>query len=323
MNIVIVGCGGIARAHAECVEMTGQDRLAAVADVDFSAAESFAARWGGKPFRSVEDLLREVSPDAAIVCTPPNTHREVVSALLGAGVPVLCEKPLAHTVADAEALADLAAATGLPAYVAYCHRFNPAARLMRDRAREGAAGRLHTFRNAFLGFAPHLTTAWRTEPGISGGGCLMDNGSHSIDLQQFIAGPVTDVQARLHFDGPGRGDVAADLLTVSEGGAAGLISVSYVSPRPEARIELIGTEMALAYDYSTGGSAVLAYRPGREPEPVELPAGSEVRFVEQYRAFREALQGRPTDLATFDEGLSVSRIIDRCQRQAGITGGIA
>ncbi len=323
MNVAIIGCGGIARAHAECVREFEEDHLAAVADIDREAAERFAAQWGGKPFPTVENLLAETLPDAAIVCTPPNTHRAVVSALLTAGVPVLCEKPLAHIVRDAEALADLAGETGLPAYVAYCHRFNPAARLMRDYVGQGRTGRVHTFRNAFIGFAPHLTTAWRTEPDISGGGCLMDNGSHSVDLQQFILGPIADVYASLHFDGQGRGDVAADLLTISESGVAGLISVSYVSPKPEARFEIIGNEMALEYDYATSGATVTAYRPGHDPERLPLPAGCDVRFIEQYRAFREALQGRPTDLATFEDGLSVSRIIDRCQRQAGITGGIA
>ncbi|BCW97355.1 MAG: oxidoreductase [Armatimonadota bacterium] len=323
MKVAIIGCGGIARAHAECVREFEEDRLVAVADIDREAAERFAAQWGGQPFPTVEDLLAKTLPDAAIVCTPPNTHREVVSALLSAGVPVLCEKPLAHIVRDAEALADLARETGLPAYVAYCHRFNPAARLMREYVRDGRTGRVHTFRNAFIGYAPHLTYAWRTEPDISGGGCLMDNGSHSIDLQQFILGPIVDVSARLHFDGQGRGDVAADVLAVGENGVAGLISVSYVSPRGEARFEIIGTEMSLEYDYATSGATVTAYRPGGEPERLELPGGCGVRFVEQYRAFREALQGRPTDLATFEEGLSVSRIVDRCQRQAGITGGIA
>ncbi len=300
--------------------MSDTDRLVAVADIDTEAAGRFAEQWDARPFASVSDLLREVTPDAAIVCTPPNTHREIVSVLLQAGIPVLCEKPLAHNLQDAEELAGLAAQTGLPAYVAYCHRFNPAARLMRDYARQGRLGRAHTFRNAFIGYAPHLTTAWRTEVDISGGGCLMDNGSHSLDLQQFILGPIASATARLHFDGPGRGDVAADLLTISEGGGAGLITVSYVSPKPEARFEVIGTELSLEYDYATSGKSVTVYRPGAEPERQEMSAGCEVRFLEQYRAFREALQGRPTDLATFEDGLRVSRVIDECQRKAGVTG---
>lgn len=321
MRVAITGCGGIAAAHAQCVEMAG-DEIIAVADVNEDAARQFAGKHGGVAFKDVEDLLAQARPDAAIVCTPPNSHSAIVTALLEAGVPVLCEKPLAHTVADASDLVDAARRTGVPAYVAYCHRFNPAARLMRDYAREGKLGTLFTFRNAFVGSAPQLTTAWRTDPEISGGGCLMDNGSHSLDILQFIVGPVSEVWSKLHFAAEGRGDVAADLLTVGEGGVAGLISVSYVSARPQAVFEVIGSEMALQYDYESSGSTVTAFRPGAEPALIEMQAGCDVRFIEQYRAFSEAMKGRPTALATFDEALSVSRVIDRCQQQAGTPGGV-
>ncbi len=322
MKIAIIGCGGIANAHAQCVEMTDADALVSVADINPAAAREFGDQWGAQAFGTVEALLAETAPDAAIVCTPPNSHRQIVSLLLESGVPVLCEKPLAHTVADGEALVDVASRTGLPAYVAYCHRFNPAAQLMREYVEQGRLGTLHTFRNAFTGSAPQLTTAWRTDLEVAGGGCLMDNGSHSIDILQFITGPVRDVRAQLHFAHEGRGDVAADLITLGESGVAGLISVSYVSARGEAKFEVIGSDMALEYDYVSSGSTVTVYRPASEPVKQDLPAGCEVRFIEQYRAFREALQGRPTMLATFEEALAVSRVIDRCQQQAGIQGTV-
>ncbi len=318
MKVAIVGCGLIADIHARCVGLVEEDRLVSVADVNPSAARAFGDKFGAQAFGSVEALLAETAPEAAIVCTPPNSHRQIAGLLLESGVPVLCEKPLAHSLSDAEALVDIASRTGLPAYVAYCHRFNPATQLMREYVQQGRLGVVHTFRNAFIESSPGIVDTWHTDPQVAGGGCLIGHGSHSIDILQFITGPVVDVRAQLHFAEEGRGDVAADLITLGENGVAGLISVSHVSARDESRFEVIGTEMAMEYDYVTSGRTVTIYRPSADPVKEDLPESCDVRFLEQYRAFREALHGRPTLLATFEDGLSVSRVVDRCQRQAGI-----
>ncbi len=140
MKVAVIGCGGIAKAHLQCTQLCGDELVAAV-DTNLENANAAVEQYGGIAMSNVDEMLAKVAPDAAVIATPPNVHKEIGSKLMQAGIPILCEKPLAHTVEDAEALVELADKTGIPAYVAYCHRFTPASQVMRDYAREGKFGR--------------------------------------------------------------------------------------------------------------------------------------------------------------------------------------
>lgn len=315
MRVAMVGCGGIADTHLQCIGLAG-DQLVAAVDTNPDNAKAAAEKYGGAAMPSVDEALRSTSPDAAIIAAPPNVHREIVDALLTAGIPVLCEKPLAHTVADAEAMVETARSAGVPAFVAYCHRFNPAAQAAREMVREGKLGRVLYFRNGFTGYVTAFDDSWRLDPAVSGGGSMIDTGSHSLDLFQFIIGPVTDITASLYFRDAGRGDHAGSLMALSKDGIAGHIMFGWVNSKPECMFEVVGADMSVSYDYVTSGATIQVYRPDAEVENVPLEAGCEVRFLGQYKAFRDAVEGRPTMLATFADALSVSRLCERCYDQA-------
>ncbi len=311
MKIAMVGCGGIAQRHLITISEAGDELVAAV-DPVIENAHRAADQYGGQVLAGVEGMLAVLKPEAAVIASPPNVHLANVVPLLRAGVPVLLEKPIAHNAEDAEALVAVQAETGTPAFVAYCHRYNPAVQFVREAYREGRLGHVNYWLNQFTGWAPQFMEAWRTDPAVAGSGVVGDNGSHAVDIFQFIFGPLREVHATLHYPQEGRADGEATIMGVSEGGVPCHLMVGFLDAKGEAFFEAVGTGGALKYDYGTSGATIESWRPGEPSEAVPLVADAEVRFAAQFEAFKAALGGEHTELCTFEEGLGVQRVIDRC-----------
>ena len=128
------------------------------------------------------------------MCTPGDTHAEIAIAALEAGKHVLCEKPLANTVEEAEAMAaaaDKAAANGVRSMVGFTYRRVPAIALARQLVAEGRLGTLHHVRAQYLQdwiVDPEAPLSWRLDKSKAGSGALGDIGAHIVDLTQFITG---------------------------------------------------------------------------------------------------------------------------------------
>ena len=193
-RVALLGAGAIARAHADALAALPGCELAAVADTDFAAARRLADPAGARAFPGVEALLAEDRPDAAIVCVPPAMHEGVVAATLSAGVPTLCEKPLAPTPAAARRMAALAASTGT--LLALASKFRFAAGVLAAK-RLLDSGELGAVRLAEIAFTSSMDMAgrWHADPAVSGGGVVMDNGPHAADLARLLFGPVAAVSA--------------------------------------------------------------------------------------------------------------------------------
>ncbi len=317
MKIAMVGCGGIAQRHLITITEAGDEVVAAVDPVRENAQRA-ADQYGGQVFAGVEAMLAALTPEAAVIASPPNVHLANVEPLLRAGVPVLLEKPIAHNVADAQALAAVQAETGVPAFVAYCHRFNPAVQYVREAYRAGRLGHVNFWLNQFTGWAPQFMEAWRTDPAVAGSGVIGDNGSHAVDIFQYIFGPLREVHATLYYPQAGRADGEATIFGVSESGVPAHFMVGFLDTKGAAYFEAVGTELSLTYDYGASGATITAQAPGQPAETVALPADSGVRFAAQFEAFKAAIGGADTDLCTFAEGLQVQEVIDKC-----VTGGAA
>ena len=106
MRLAMIGCGAIARAHAAAIEVLPGVELAAVVDNDGEALSKAESELEAPGFGSVDELVAAQIADAACICTPPATHKPLAEMLLGAGLDVLCEKPLATSADDARAMID-------------------------------------------------------------------------------------------------------------------------------------------------------------------------------------------------------------------------
>ena len=191
--IAVVGAGAIGRAHAELIARTPGCLLAGIADPATPAAD-LAARLAAPYFADHRAMLDAVEIDAAIVATPNATHLPVALDFIERGVPVIVEKPIAHTVEDARALTRAAQAAGVPVLVGHHRRHNPIIGMARQMIDEGRLGRLTSANILYTFQKPpeYFDLGWRRKPG---GGPILINLIHEIDLVRYVCGEIAAVQA--------------------------------------------------------------------------------------------------------------------------------
>ncbi|MEZ6124069.1 MAG: Gfo/Idh/MocA family oxidoreductase [Planctomycetaceae bacterium] len=192
-TFVLIGAGGISKAYAQAFANGLPYELVGVADIRKEAAEEVAAIVGAQAFDDIEIMVTELQPTAAIVCTPPNTHAAICIELMNLGIHVLCEKPLAVTSQDARRMISAADANEVVFTMGSKFRFVEDVQEARRIIESGRLGEIILFENTFAGYVD-MSTRWNSNPEISGGGVLIDNGTHSIDIMRFLLGSVTELQ---------------------------------------------------------------------------------------------------------------------------------
>ncbi|NKQ53634.1 Gfo/Idh/MocA family oxidoreductase [Amycolatopsis sp. K13G38] len=204
IGVAVIGAGMAGRAHAAGYRGAGtvfgldrpEVRLVAIADINTGLAEDARRRYGFERIEADWRALAEASDvDAVSVVVANQLHREMLETLLAAGKHVLCEKPLAPTVADGRAMARAAAASDRVAAVGFTYRRSPAASAIRDELASGRLGEVFHFNgHAWYDYAldPLTPMSWRYRGG-PGTGILADTGSHLLDLAEYLCGPVTRV----------------------------------------------------------------------------------------------------------------------------------
>ncbi len=190
----LVGAGAIAQTYGQAFTKSQRCKLVAVADCRPAAARALADATGAAAFGDAEAMAEGAALDGVIVCTPPATHRPVCCDLLARGLHVLCEKPLALDSASARAMIDAAEARGLVFTMASKFRYVPDVARARDLIAAGLIGEVVLFENVFTGRVD-MTRRWNSDPRISGGGVLIDNGTHSVDVTRFFLGELAEIQA--------------------------------------------------------------------------------------------------------------------------------
>ncbi len=190
----IIGAGAIANTYAAVIEQSAGAELTAVADINEQATAACAEPANAAQFKSHQELLGSNLCDAVIVSTPPAAHEAIVLDAVAQGVPVLCEKPFAVEGASARRIADAARSQNV--LVAMASKFRYVDDLCRARVmvKEGAIGDLRLVENVFTGVVD-MSERWNSQKEVSGGGVLIDNGTHSVDIIRFLAGPIQSVFA--------------------------------------------------------------------------------------------------------------------------------
>ena len=194
LRIGIVGCGGIAKAHLAGYRHDDNVEIASVFDVSTAAANAFASECGSRIAHTTIEMALDDHLDAVSICTPPGMHLEVALPFVHARIAVLCEKPLEANALKAKQLYDEVLKRKTLFMTAYCHRFHPAVIELKKLVAIGTLGKPIFFRNIFGGYYK-LKGNHRSVLGLSGGGCVIDNCSHSVDLFRFLVGEPTEIQA--------------------------------------------------------------------------------------------------------------------------------
>ena len=191
LRIAVVGMGGIGNLHAQCYEKDPLSKLVAVCDIIKERADAAAQRYGVPAFYSVKTMLKSgITIDCASMCTAGiengGDHYKPTMELLGAGIPVLGEKPISNEVPKAKRMVALAKKKRLRYAVNLNHRFTPAARLARTWVDEGRLGRLH-----IINMTMWINNPNETSPHFH----IRALHPHSIDVMRYFCGDVVSVQA--------------------------------------------------------------------------------------------------------------------------------
>jgi predicted dehydrogenase len=194
LQYAIIGAGAIARAYADALQRTAQIAVVAVVDVLPEAAQILAGELGCSYSSSVTALLSERDVDIAVVCTPPATHAAISIELLNRGVHVLCEKPFSLSVEDALSMIFAANANGVKLTMASKFRYVDDVVTARAMLWSGSIGEPILLENTFTQRVD-MSNRWNSNPQLSGGGVLIDNGTHSVDVIRYFLGEVAEVTA--------------------------------------------------------------------------------------------------------------------------------
>lgn len=195
IRLALVGAGGIAQSYGQAFLGHPDARLVAVADVQLSAAERLAGMIGDcVAFSDFKALPDAAAIDAVIISTPPNSHEELATYFLSAGVHVLCEKPFTIGAESANRMVMAARNANRVLTMASKFRYVPDVIKAKSLIEDGLIGEVVLFENAFTSRVD-MRSRWNSNPAISGGGVLIDNGAHSLDLTRYFLGPLAEVHA--------------------------------------------------------------------------------------------------------------------------------
>ena len=265
LRIGIAGCGAISRNHLEAFRALDDTVIVGVCDIDLQRAKDTAKAWEiPAAVNTVQELLG-MDLDIISVCTPHPTHEEVVLQAAAAGVNVLCEKPIATVLASAERMVQACDDAGVKLGVLFQRRFWPAAQRIRIAIDDGTLGRpIMGQCSVMLHREPEYYSrdAWRGTWANDGGGVLMTQAIHYIDLLQWFMGDVAEVYGKINTYKHGEHieveDSATAVITFTSGAMATLEASTAVSPSLGVQIRVTG---------ETGASASLT----------EFPEGSDGR----------------------------------------------
>jgi predicted dehydrogenase len=176
-----------ADSYAELLAQMPDVEVVGLADPDEGRGRAFAAAHS-IAFLGARDALLGERPDAVLVTSENVYHRDDVEAVAASGSHVLCEKPLATTVADARATVDACAAAGVRLMTAFPMRFSPPVRQVESRIAGGGIGRVRAVAAVNQGQLPSRHRAWFADPDLAGGGAVMDHTVHVVDLLRWILG---------------------------------------------------------------------------------------------------------------------------------------
>lgn len=336
INWGIVGCGWVARDYvAPGILAAPNARLLALSDPDTRAMAAIAMLSPGVVAPAgLDEFLHLPGLDAVYIATPNHLHRPLTEAAARAGKHVLCEKPMATSVADAEAMVRACREAHVQYGTAFDQRFQARHRKLKELAASGALGTITAARVHYACWTPRdwvpptqsAHDNWRVDPARAGGGAFIDLAPHGLDLLQWIVGaPIVEVGCLLQrrvFDYPV--DDGAVLMGRFVNEALLTMNVAYNCPDafPRRTLEIIGTKaMAIAVNtmgQTPGGTLILVDAQTGQSREIAVSEAEDVSpFQTQIEAFSQSLLGGVSFPFPPERDLHTMRLLQAAQAKAG------
>lgn len=313
LRCALIGAGRIAQTYAQALAVCDELRTVAVVDTNAEAASKLAGTLGCRAYQSPEALIA-IRPDveAVVLCTPPVTHKALATLCMAQGWHVLCEKPFCLDVASARAMIRSAGRQGVVLTMA--SKFRYVADVIQARAiiQSGLLGEVVLFENVFASRVD-MSRRWNADPLVSGGGVLMDNGTHSVDLMRYFLGPLADVQA---VEGKRVQQLPVEdtirIYVRSAGGVLGSIDLSWsLNKEQDAYLTLHGSAGTLVVGWKES-----KYRLHDAPEWTVFGKGYDKvqAFRSQLTNFARAVRGQEQLLITGEDALASVEVVSAAYR---------
>ena len=332
-RIAIIGLGMAVTPHAKSL-VDLKDRVEVVAAFSPSEArrKSFGEKFAFPLSGDLDAILADKSIDCIEILTPPNTHLDLVRKCAAAGKHILLEKPLEISTERSLTLVEVAEKAGVTLGVMLQHRFRPAGMRLRDMLRAGELGKIVNCSTVIRLWRPqsYYDVEGRGTKARDGGGVLITQGIHTLDLMLSLAGPVSEVRGYTTTSSVHRMETE-DMVVAAvkfENGALGTIDATTAAyPGFAERIEIVGEEASASL---VGSDLSVAHHDGRVTElKTEFGGGGTgadpMAFPNDWHRgviadFLDALDDRRAPMVSGREALKVHRLIDALL-EAGATGG--
>ncbi|MBM7691264.1 putative dehydrogenase [Peribacillus deserti] len=271
IKIGVVGCGSIARhRHLPEYEANKNVEIIGVCDIAADRAEEMAAKYGAKAYTKYEDLLADPAIDAISVCTPNYLHAPVSIAALNASKHVLCEKPMATSKEEAEAMIEAAQQNGKKLMIGHNQRFVPSHVKARHLIESGAAGRIYSFRTAFghpgpEGWSVDGKESWFFKKEEAFIGAMGDLGVHKSDLIRYLLGEeIVEVAAFVENSSKANSTVDDNAVCIlkSESGIIGTLAASWSYGKEDNSTIIYGEKAVLRLEDNPEHSLIVQYIDG-------------------------------------------------------------
>ncbi|HET7627400.1 MAG TPA: Gfo/Idh/MocA family oxidoreductase [Bacillales bacterium] len=313
LRVGMIGTGGISHWHAKQLGELQEVEVTAIADPVKKNRDFVIQKYGfgsAETYDDYKQLLKENKPDAVVICTPHTMHVNHVIDALESGCHVLVEKPMACSIEEAERMIAVAESNQKVLQVSYQRHFEPPFLYIREAIASGLIGELTSITASLYQDWLQLSEGlWRQNPKLSGGGMLMDSGSHIIDVLLWTTGlkPVK-VSSSLQRHGA---DVEIDSFTsiqFEKDVVAGLNIVGYAPGWHETYV-FCGTEGGIFFE----NGKITVRRRGEEIVEPELPA----QTTNQDKSFIDAILGRHEVKVPGQFALEVVRLTQKIYESAG------
>lgn len=316
LRVGLLGCGRQGRRRSAAVKANG-DKLVAVADSNMSLASSLAKEMDCKAETEWQHVVMRHDLDAVIVCTPNHLHAPMSIGAMTNGKHVLCEKPLATTIDDAEEMVRVRHKTGLKVKCGFTLRHHPGIQQVRKWFDEGLFGDLYFVRIRYgIGGREGYDKEWRAARSLAGGGELMDQGIHALDLSRWFLGEFSQVHGYVATYFWKNADVEdnAFCLLRTERGQVASVHVSWTQWKNLFSFEVYGENGYGAVE-GLGGSygsekATLGKRDFKKPFTEEILhfGGDEVTWFDEWREFAYAIAENREPLGNDYDGLQAIKL---------------